>query len=469
MPRCPAVALVVLELLMTVVPIACSDGPSGPEEESPMIDIRFPTSGDYDRDGDGLVDIEVRFVDFGSGIDPATVQIRSSRALGPLGQRGTDLLEGFQVIQRDDSLAVLEETTDALLPDGPIDLIVHVSDQVGNPAERRIAINLPSGQFHRYLSAGPQGIDFERFGIEMLPDGSKGYLLGQHGHDILPFDPFALTFGNTIVVPGFVRFLPDGVYDPATARLYLIDTVQAEILVLDPVSDQFEAPISTSARGVTLELGPSGLIYASLSARRASVAVVDPAERNQIKLIELPYESSLNEAAFIGASRVPTEEDRLHVILHVGPAGLGVFDMDGAEIDWIDLNPGDPHPGFGNQSAIDRMAEKLYVTDTPTPGGLVEVDLSSQEVVRELRMDGLEGRNLALSPSTTRALVTLGAQPGFEPENWLVDLTTMTILEHLPSVMNLDRPGDQKGVFRPDGQLFFIVSGNGISVYLNRE
>ena len=445
----------------------CGSGPSGPERDSPMIEIRFPVAGDYDRDDDGLMDIEVAFVDIGSGIDPGTVQIVSSRPLGPDGQGGTDLLEHFGIVEWDDSHLVLEETTDALLPDGPVDVIVRVADQVGNPTEERITVDLPAGEFHRYLSAGPQGIAFERFAIEMLPDGSKGYLLGQ---PILPFDPFGLTYGQPIAVPGFIRFLFDGVYDPATRRLYLMDVNSAEMLVLDPETDQFEASIGTSARGVALELGPSGLIYAALSARTASVSVVDPVLRQQTRLIQLPYEAHpLNDAASIGEVRVPVAEDRLFIILGVGPAGLGVFDMDGEQIDWVDLNPSDAHPGFANQSEIDRMAKKLYVTDTRRPGGMVEVDLANQTTVRELRKEGLGGRNLALSPSNRRAVVTLSADPGLAPENWLVDLSSFTILERLPTIMNIDQPGDQKVVFRPDGQLFFIVSGNGLSVYLNRE
>ncbi|MGH7571858.1 MAG: YncE family protein [Gemmatimonadota bacterium] len=449
---------------------SCGDSPTGSDRTSPMVAIVFPSDREsYDRDGDGLVDIEVQFTDSGSGVDETTLELEASRPAGPQGQGGTDLLQVFEVVARDSASAVLEETTEALLPDGEVILTVRVSDRAGRTGEATRTIELPAGAFHRRLDLGlpPAGAPVN---VEILPDGSRGYVLGDLGRlslGFVPFDPHTLEFFPPIESPAVSNPF-DAEYDPVAQRVFAVSINVPFMVVLDPATGTLEASIPIFSRGVGVERGPqSGLLYVALSTTPAAIAVVDPVARRQVRVIrtELTDPGNPGQEAFVHTPRLPATEDRLYVPLSVPPGGILVLDNEtGALQEIVDVNGASPGPNLPVESVLDRQRQRLFVGDL-TGGGLVEIDITSNQVTRRIVPEIRGAKFPVLSPSGSRLFVTLGGFVGEEPENWLVDTASFAILERFP--VSADR-GDNGSAFRPDGQLVFVASGGGLAVYLNR-
>ncbi|MGH7571859.1 MAG: YncE family protein [Gemmatimonadota bacterium] len=451
---------------------SCGDSPTGSDRTSPMVAIVFPSDREnHDRDGDGLVDIEVQFTDSGSGVDETTLEIMASRPAGPQGQAGSDLLQVFEVVARDSASAVLEETSESLLPDGEVILTVRISDRAGRTGEATRTMELPAGAFHRRLDLGlpPAGAPVH---VKILPDGSRGYVmapLGRLSLGFVPFDPHTLEVFPPIESPAIPEPW-DGEFDPITRRFYAISGDVPFVVVLDPATETLEEPIPVFARGVGVERGPqTGLLYVALSTTPAAIAVVDPVERREVRVIRTEFTDPSNpgQEAFVKTPRLPTEEDRLYVPLGVNPGGVLVLDQASGEfLERIDINPSLDRVDDPVGSALHRGRQKLYVADI-SGAGLVEIDIMTNEVTRRIVPEIRGAKFPVLSPSGNRLFVTLGGFVGEEAENWLVDTASFTVLERFREV-DPDHAGDNGSAFRPDGQLVFVASGGGLAVYLNR-
>lgn len=455
---------------------SCGDDPSGPTRDSPLFDVVFPTAQAFDRDEDGLVDLEIAFSQTGSPVDLSTLEIRSDRPLGPNGQGGRDLMDGFEVVSLDGEAAVLEETTDAILPDGEVEIRVRAEDQTGASSEEAVTITLPAGAFHRYLESGIVITGLEPFGVEVVPDDTVGFLLTTD-HVIVPFHTRKLEVLPPLST-GAIRDPVDGVWDPVSGRMFIVSIATGHLLAIDPKTLTIEAPISLSARGTGIERGPtSGLLYVSLATREASIAVVDPVARAQVRLIQTDVIDPLNpqDDAFIGNAGIPTEEDRIYVPRKVTPGGVVVVNpLTGEVLEEIDIGASANTLGLGlpNDSVLDRLHSRLFVTDVSSPplGGLAEVDIETNMLLRRIDSADRTGRAIALSPSSRRVLVTMNTVRGAvgQAENWLVDPASFSILQRFTDDLRSEI-GDNTPAFRSDGQLIFVPSGNGIGVYLNRE
>ena len=107
-------------LPVPVALVACGkDGPLEPPDiSSPLIQVVFPVDSlHFDRDGDGLIDLEIRVADSSSGFDPATLRITSDRPVKG-SARSTNLVEAWRIEKADGSEWILEEIPEALLPRG---------------------------------------------------------------------------------------------------------------------------------------------------------------------------------------------------------------------------------------------------------------------------------------------------------------------------------------------------------------
>jgi len=459
--------------LLVVAATGCGDdsGPSGPppDVEPPEITIVFPADGEYDRDGDGLVDVEIAFADSG-GLDPSSVTVEASRPLGPAGAGGTDLVAGFREVERAEGRLVLEETTDALMPSGAVDLVATVRDSAGNVAEARRTVTLPAGALHTILDLPPFG-GGDPTGILMLPDGSRGFV--PTSQLLVPFDPWALETLPPIPGPALVGML-NGVYDPSTARVYISNSAFGFVHVFNPATDTFEPSIDVAARNIGIERAPSGLLYVALAAPTASVGVIDPALREEIRVIDtgLPNELNPQQAAFVGWTRIAPGQDRLYVSLQVGvsPGGVVVIDLASGEItDTINLSPdrdiGTSPNGISQDAVLDAARRRLYVTDF---FGLASIDIDHDLLAQRMNTPRVV-KFLSVSSSRNRLFVsTSGSLRGIPSESWLVDVETFSILERFTTA---DPPtlAENDSVFRPDGQLVFSLRGETVAVYLNRE
>lgn len=450
--------------------VNCSDGPSGPEDDPPVIEILFPTAGSYDRDQDGLVDIEIAFRDTGSGLNEQSLEIRSNRPLGPSGTGGANILDSFEIVARDSLHIVLEETTNSLLPTGEIDLVVRIADRLGNLMEGTIQLDLPAGAFHKHMPS-PTADDFGQ-GIELVPTGPNGAPVGLLllRAELVPFDPRELTYGEPVSTQGVVDPV-DGEWDTQTQRLYLVSVTSGDVVVLDPVTMQIEQSIPIFARSTGISQGPSGLLYISCSTPRATISVVDPVAHREIRFLETTVTDPVfpNEPAFIATPRVAREEDRAYVPLQISPGGILVVDLVTAQvIRNIDVNPLSPLGGIVVESDMNQDRTILYLGESLQPGGLTVLDVESESIVTRVLAPGFRGAYPTLSPTEDRIFLTLGSGTGGVPENWIIDTATFEILARIP-VPHANFSGAHQSVFRPDGQLVFVVTGNGMSVYLNRE
>jgi hypothetical protein len=456
-----------LGVVLLAISPGCSDDPAGVERDSPMIDIVFPTAEVFDRDGDGLVDIEVRFEDMGSGIDIESLEVLSNRPLGPAGQGGTDLLGTFEIMAMDPMRVVLEETTDAILPGGDVTLVVRVRDNAGNLGEALRAIRLPFGAFHRLLE-GPDVLA-DPVAIEVLPDGTQGFLLAPtFGTEIVPFNPFTFEVLPGISTGGGIEGLADGLFEPSTERLYSSSFLDPRLSVIDVRSLAPVTPIPIAAPGVGIERGPSGLLYVGLGALRASVAVVDPTQGIQIRVVETDVTNPLNpdEPARIVTPRFLSDEAVIYGPMPDPPGGVLVIDNpSGVVRSVIDINPSATFLGFPLESVLDKVRGRLYLTDF---NGLAEVDLINERLERRIEAVALRPKFLSLSPSGARIFVSAGSTANEIGESWLVDVGSFEILERFP-VAEPRPQGENKSAFRPDGQLIFVARGDDIAVYLNRE
>ncbi|MGH7558153.1 MAG: hypothetical protein ACREMD_10350 [Gemmatimonadota bacterium] len=171
----PVLALSLLPLAIVACSSCSDDGPTAPRDTgSPLIEVRFPTSAAaIDRDGDGLVDLEVAFSDPGSGIDGATIRLTADRSLkgGPV--VGSELTEVWTVPRADSAGLVIEETVDHLLPRGEVRLTVSVADRAGNPMSRQVTLELPPAARHRVLDLDAD-LKFNTGQITVGPEGRKG-------------------------------------------------------------------------------------------------------------------------------------------------------------------------------------------------------------------------------------------------------------------------------------------------------
>lgn len=450
--------------------VHCSDGPSGPEDDPPVIEILFPTGGAHDRDGDGLVDIEIAFRDTDSSLDPQTLQIESSRRLGPSGVGGVDLLTSFNIVERDSLHIVLEETSKALLPNGNFELRVTVSDRAGNTSTIASQLSLPAGAFHTFMQSPVPG----RFpvGIEVVPAGPGGRPLGVllSDSELIPFDTESLTFADPIPL-AFVHSPIDGEWNPSTGRLFIVSSLSPDLLPFDPVNLVIESPTLISARAIGISRDLSDLLYLALSTTPASFSVVDPVIREEIAVFQTEITDPLNpsEAAFIRTPRVPSSKDVVYIPLGVDPGGLLVVDAaTGQVLRHLDLSPNSPGLGFVVETAFNRNTGLLYASELSHPGGLTVFDTNSESVVARTLREGVGGKFPTLSPSGRRVFLSLAANPPAQAENWFLDATSYELLERIP-VEGIGSAGSNASAFRPDGQLVFVASGNGVAVYLNRE
>ncbi len=461
-------ALLVSAVLLGV---QCSDGPAGPEDDPPVIEILSPTDGTYDRDGDGLVDIEIAFRDTGSGLNEQSLEIMSNRPLGPSSTGDTNILDSFEIVARDSLHIVLEETTNSLLPTGEIDLVVRVADRLGNRMEETIRLDLPAAAFHKHMpSPVPNRIPI---GIEMIPAvqggaGPLGALLSDN--ELIPFDPVSLEFAAPV---GFTFFQSpiDGEWDPSLRRLFIVSDLNSVVLPFDPVTLSFESPIPVSARSIGISRGPTGDLYLASVSTPASISIVAPQLGQEVDVLTTTITDPLNpsDGVFIRTPRVPSSDDIVYVPLGVHPGGLLVLENGtGAVLRHLDLDPSGPSMGFAVESTFDPVSGLLFLSDLVRPGGLRVLDTNSETVVGSVLRDNIGGKFPSLSPSKRRVFLTVASDPPAPAENWFIDATTFELLTRI-RIPNVGSSGANASAFRPDGQLVFVVSGNGIVVYLNRE
>lgn len=459
-PTAEGAALLLFLLLLFVL---CSDNPSGPEDDPPLIEILFPTAGNYDSDGDGLVDIEVTFRDTGSGLNEQSVAIESDRPLGPSGTGGTNLLTRFDVVERDSFHIKLEETTKALLPAGPVSITIAASDRNDNRMAERAEIQLPEAALHRRMES--PFIVTEPIALEILPDGRTGYLFAQDVGLVLPFDVEEFEFLEPVEMDLLEPF--DSVYDPSTERIYVVDLFDSRIAVINPGASLVEGYIDISSGGNRITRAPDGLLYVSRRAFSASIAVINPLLRTEIELIDLGYVNTLNpgEPALLSSTCWLPGQDGFFVSLRVDRGGVLHVRSDGTTIETYDLEPDLEDMGFAFEIECDSSRGLIYAADL---NGIHAISPAQASIARSIVQQHPNQAFTYIDTAHSGRRIVVAVHSIFPDwtDNWLIDLDSFTLVENLPSTTV--PPGDEEIAFRADGQIFFAAS-RGLAVYLNRE
>jgi len=459
--------------LLIVAALGCGDdsGPSGPppDVEPPEITIVFPTDGEHDRDGDGLVDIEVVFADSSRGIDPSTIQLTSDRSLKGGPGAGEDLLPAWTVTRADSMRLVLEETVEHLLPRGPGTLTVSATDGAGNRSEVAIEIDLPPAELHTVIDLRAEA--FVTAGKVLIsPDGLRAYVLVAelNASAISVVDLGRLAWVKTERT--FVSGPREMVLDEGRGRLYVSSINQPRMAVFDLASEQFVAVANTSGRGIGIAYSATrDEIYIGLEVEgpvdesTAQIQVIDAAtlERKTVWVLDAENVSNKGKMRTMSKLLLNPSESRLYVTTSIlfAQDGILVVDPDRGELlEQFDLEP-ERAPQLGGARDIELVGNELVAASAGFPRGdarVAVVPIDDPEAIRfgSVGPIPLLLLRLDVAPDRQAYAVTVANTQGGDEAVALVDPATLEVFWELTIPAEDAAPGDV--AFHPNGRLLLV-------------
>ncbi len=238
-----AAALAVGLLLWTTGAACRSDLPIGPRDSvPPTVRLVFPVpgTGAYDRDSDGLMDLELVWADSGGAVNPATLRITAVEGGVPGVSKDANLVPGWRLVRLDSTGAVLEETVASLLREGETRLAVSVADRDGNSiTDTTPPFRLPPGAFHQAipLTGMPSCQDDRGVNLALSPDGRKGFV--PYHRCVAVFDADGLHPVHFITGVPNTDFAVDISVDSTTGLAYIGGGIGGQgFTVLDTRSEQ---------------------------------------------------------------------------------------------------------------------------------------------------------------------------------------------------------------------------------------
>ncbi|MGH7589180.1 MAG: hypothetical protein ACRELU_11370 [Gemmatimonadota bacterium] len=448
----------------------CSDSnPTAPPDRgSPLIEVLFPTSvAVYDRDSNGLLDLEIAFSDSLSGIDVGSIEVLANRPIkGPAGQ-GANLIEVWRVQRADTTGFVLAETVDDLLPRGQTALTVAVRDRAGNRVSRTLTVDLPPAARHKVLDLGAV-FKVNSSQVTIGPDGTKAYVtteeFGGSALSIVDLEQMELLS----VVRSPIEALSETAVDELRGLLYLVSIDEPLVAVFDLASETFQAPIATSDRGIGVALSRQrDRLYVGLETvtgtSGAFISVIDLGARREEEVFDLGVVSGPNPNLPMGMFELLLDPAESRVFATTWPgaqAGLLVFDPDtGVLVQQVDLEPENP-PRLGGALDIDRLNGEFIVTSVNIDGfGLLRVlSGSPSEVTRVSVIEQFLGlKDLAFSPDGQELAITTNGPGDGTHGTLLVDAGTLQVIWEDRFSGEIVSP--QNVAFRPDGNVILVTGG----------
>jgi len=449
----------------------CGDdsGPSGPppDVDPPEITIVFPTDGEHDRDGDGLVDIEVVFADSGRGIDPATIRVTSDRSLKGGPGAGEDLLPAWTVTRADSMRLVLEETVEHLLPRGSGTLTVSATDGAGNGSEVAIDLDLQPAALHKVIDLRASQIA-STSRVVVSPDVRRAYVTTEEltGSAISVVDLERLAWAKTERTP--LRGLSQIALDEGRGRLYVMSIDFPRMAVFDLGAERFMAEANPSRRGIGIAYSATrDEIYIGLEVEdspdesTAWIQVMDAATLERKTVWVLDYENVSNKGKMRGMSALVLNpfESRLYVTTSdFAQDGILVVDPErGKLVELFDLQPEREAFRGGAQDAEWIDGGFLSITARVFGmGRIAVVPIDNPHAIRfgDIGM-GLLPRALGVAPDGSAWAVTVADVGAGHHEILLMNPTTLDVLWRDPIPREQSVPA---GVtFRPDGHVFFFT------------
>lgn len=369
--------LVLRSSWLLLVVAACSgcseEGPIAPPDTgSPRIEVRFPISAAaFDRDDDGLVDLEIAFSDSGSGIDATTIRLTADQSLKGGPAAGGDLTEHWTVTRADSAGLVIEETVEHLLPRGEATLTVSVSDKAGNRMSRKISLNLPPAARHKVIDL--QASLFLTTNVLATPDGRRVYVTTEENDAtaISVIDAEALEWVKTERTT--IRGGSHMALDLARNRLYAMSIDNPFLFVFDLASETFLSPVATSARGIGVVVSETrGKAYIGLEVETEEsglISVIDLDQGIEERVINLGIGSAADPCCGrMGMNALLFDAIERRLYASTSPSavqGILVIDPDsGRLVDQLELNLEIEFPG----GAIDLIRNEDMLAATSVNG-----------------------------------------------------------------------------------------------------
>lgn len=436
---------------------------------APLLRLVYPAEvyGAYDRDSNGLVDMEVAWHDSAGAVNPASLRITCTDCLAGTSQ-DTNFAVGWRVVRRDTAGAVLEETIPLLIRSGSHLLRVTVADTAGNRSREQVVyLNLPPGAFHRTvdLAYPAQWQQVKAAHLIITLDGRKGFVPFTDGH-LAVFDPDGLA--PTHYIGPITNSFPGAQIslDSATGLAY-IGGGGAETPGFQIVDTRTERPLAWYSVG----MGLAGVhvegnrIFVGESCTNGRIIVLDKVTMQELGRVEvgaIPF-----EAVCTNTRTFALTSDGRQGWGGLVDAGLVWFDARTySVIQRFDL---EPSPGTNNYGSVRDLVllndRWLYLARVCE--GLDEWDTQNGNA-RTARYDGLI-KELALSPD--RHLLFVSASPdctlsgSYTRAPLLFEVPGLRLLHAFPQ-----RPGviSDGAVFHPDGKRVYVVEEFNVGVYLVR-
>jgi DNA-binding beta-propeller fold protein YncE len=428
-----------------------------------VVEVVFPTGAEVDRDGDGLIDVELAWQDSGGAIDLDAITVRTSRGLnGPAGPE-TNLLDAWTVTRRDSSGLVFHETIENLLHPGANSLTVTVPDTAGNVATRVLSFSAPAGAYHKTLSIGVPGLVYD---IILCPDDDFAYVTVGASMAVIDLE-------TTEIVAADTRTGTAGIRSLCVAGDPLIYVTSGDFIKLFNRSTQTwagELPSGTVTAGIAPSRADPNVFYVGKTGS-GDVAVIDRTVGEQIRTIGLPPSTSQDE--FVGDLAVLPGDEKIYVPRH-DEGGVIVADpVTGSVLKWLDFVSGASN-GVVYHMDLSSDDTRLYMAlGRGAPAGLWEIDTTTDETRRVMDFPDDTPIDVALSPAGERAFLTTQNSawtPDVASDNYLIDITDWAVLASFPR----PRPAgetryDLAAVWHPNGRLILAAHDGDIDVYLSRE
>ncbi len=471
--RSTLAALLVLASTSALVLMACRREPAPLEPPPPARDtlapelqVVFPTDayGAYDRDSNGLADIEVAWRDSGGAVVPATFRITCVDCL-PGTAQDTNLAKGWRVIRQDTAGAVLEETVPLLMRSGSHLLRLTVADTAGNLSrEQLIYLNLPPGAYHRSIDLAyhPEWQQVRAAYLVLTPDGRKGFVPFIDGH-LAVFDAEGATpthYAGPVTNSCFAAQIS---LDTTTDLAY-IGGGGCETPGYDVVDTHAERELSWYPVGMgmaSVEVA-AGRIYTGESCTTGRIIVLNKATNQEIGSIETNTRSY--DAVCPNAVTFALSSDG-----RSGWAGMvrgGIVKFDPATFAFLGRTDVWPPTGDSVWGDVRRI---VLLDDRWLYASLIEWGLDEYDVVSGSRTahNGSLIHDLALSPDRKLLFATTNDPSGLSNIGapLLFEVPGLRLRYAFPARTGAIQDG---AVFHPDGKRVYVITEFHVEVYLVR-
>lgn len=447
---------------------ACGDDntapppPPPPDTRPPLVWVVFPTDDrEIDRDGDGLIDVELGWSDNSDSVDVEGITVLATHGVNGPATDETNLLEVWEVSRRDASGAVLEETIENLLHPGDQELVITVADTAGNVTTDTIPLDVDPAEFHKTLQLGVGGLVG---GITVCPDEPMAYVGVGRSMAVIDLEALELVAVDTRFGAEAIRTLCVA-GDPivyATSLSFLWPFYRATHSWGEHI------PSSYPGAGIVQSRSDPNLIYLA-EAFSGDVGIVDRSTGERLGTIGLPQSISHDE--FVADLEILPGDAKIYVprqdeggIIVADPstgAILKRFDLDASQAGW----------GRVYNMALSSDDARLYLgVARGLPVGVWEIDPATDEVLRAADTSGWEPIDLSVSPDGTKLFVVTQDALGVQSQNFLLDLERWQVIASFPR----PRPEgearyDLAVVWHPNGKLVLAGHDGDVDIYLSRE